>query len=106
VVVAADAVVDPDAVVVLALNAGAAEGAVLGARGFGVVAGGAEVAWVEEEVVVGVGCQGGVVGWVERDGGVLLVVDGGDGDGGGCAGAEVESVVGEKDGWGDEEFVN
>ena len=69
VVVAADAVVDPDAVVVLALDAGAAEGAVFAARGFGVLAGGAEVAGVEEEVVVGVGCQGGVVGGVEGGGG-------------------------------------
>ena len=56
VVVAAYAVVDPDAVVVLALDAGAAEGAVFAARGLGVLAGGAEVARVEEEVVVGVGC--------------------------------------------------
>lgn len=54
-VVAADAVVDPDAVVVLALDAGAAEGAVFAARGFGVRAGAAEEARVIEEGVVGVG---------------------------------------------------
>ncbi len=51
-IVAAYAVVDPDAVVVLALDAGAAQRAVFAARGFRVVAGAAEVAGVKEEVVV------------------------------------------------------
>lgn len=67
-VVAADTVVDPDTVVVLALDAGAAEGAVFAAGRFGVVAGRAEVAWVEEDVVVGVSCQGGPVCGVQSRG--------------------------------------
>ena len=54
-IVAADAVIDPNAVVVLSLDAGAAEGAVFASCGFGLVAGVAEVAGMEEEVVVGIG---------------------------------------------------
>ena len=63
VIVAADAVVDPDAVVVGFLDAGATQRAVLRARRFGDVACAAEIAGVVEEVVVGIGVQGGVVGW-------------------------------------------
>ena len=55
-IVAADAVVDPDAVVVLPLDAGAAEGAVFAAGRLRVVAGGAEVSRVKKEVVVWVSC--------------------------------------------------
>ena len=79
VVGAADAGVEPDAVVVALCDAGAAEGAVFAAGGFGEVAGaagwggvvgvgvGVGVGWVEEGVVVGVGGHGeGVAGG--RDG--------------------------------------
>ncbi len=64
-VVPADAVVDPDTVVVLSLDAGAAEGAVFAACGLGVLACRAEVAGVEEEVVVRVREEGGAVGGVD-----------------------------------------
>ena len=77
VVGAADAGVEPDAVVVVLGDAGAAEGAVFAAGGFGAVTGaagwhrgrgrGRGVGWVEERVVIGVGGHGeGVDG--SRDG--------------------------------------
>ena len=57
----ADAVVDPNAVMVGAGDAVAAQAAMLGAGGFGKVAGAAVVVWVEEYGVVG------VVGEVARE---------------------------------------
>ena len=64
-IVATDAIVDPDTMMVLALDAGVAEGAVFAACWFGVVAGGTEIAGVKEEVVVRVCGESRVVGGVD-----------------------------------------
>ena len=85
VVVAADAGVEPDAVVVCFGDAGLADAAVLAAGGLGEAAGAAVVGvvgwWVEERVVVGVDVE--VLGEV---GGV---------DGRGARAGEVNEEVGE-----------
>ena len=82
------------------LNAGFAETAVLGPRGFGDAACGAEVARVEEEVVVGIGEHGLAVAGAKVEFGGWFVVVWGEGDevgvgrdGGRGGGAEVEEVV-------------
>ena len=81
----ADAVVDPDAVVVVFGDAGAAEGAVFAARRFWGMAGAAGKVGVVEHMVVGVGWGG-----VEEGGG---------------AGTEVGGEVGTGEKGGKEEVV-
>jgi hypothetical protein len=62
VVAAADAVVDPGAVVIAHGDADAAEATVFGARGFLEMAGRADVVGLEESVVEGVVFDPGLVG--------------------------------------------
>lgn len=58
IVVAADAIVDPDTVMVLSLDTSLAEGTVFGAGGLGELTGATEVAWMEETIIIGVGADG------------------------------------------------